>query len=303
MPRAGISYNEVAAAADALTAEGLLPSLKALRERIGTGSPNTIHRHVTAWRAARAPAPAVAPGLPPQLLTAIAGEIGQQTARARADVEALLVEVQAEAVELAKAGEALEDERDGLAERVAALTRERDTVAGKALEQASEIERQAQEIERERNAAEQARIEVAQQRHRMEAQAESVATQAAEIERLRAALAEDNKGRVVAEQNAAVLTAKLEAAEARATKAEARADQAERQSRADSEALVTANLALQTAQAHLQNATRERDTTREQIEAVRKEAKQSGETAAELRGQLAAMTPAEPIAPPPKAGK
>ena len=47
------------------------------------------------------------------------------------------MQAQAEGAELAAAGEALEIERDALAEQVAALTRERDTLTGKAAQQAA----------------------------------------------------------------------------------------------------------------------------------------------------------------------
>ncbi|NKN34704.1 hypothetical protein HF203_15920, partial [Marichromatium bheemlicum] len=51
MARPGITYKEVAAAAEALTEQGETPSIKRVRDHLGTGSPNTIHRHLSAWRA------------------------------------------------------------------------------------------------------------------------------------------------------------------------------------------------------------------------------------------------------------
>ena len=48
------------------------------------------------------------------------------------------MQAQAEAAELAAAGEVLEGERDELAEQVAVLTTERDTLAGKAAQQATD---------------------------------------------------------------------------------------------------------------------------------------------------------------------
>jgi len=62
-------------------------------------------------------------------------------------------------------------------------------------------------------------------RHKIEAQAERVSEQAAELERLRAALPEAQQGRTAAEQQAAVLAAKLEACADRVSRAEARAEQ------------------------------------------------------------------------------
>lgn len=65
MARTGISYEQVAAAADALVGEGQSnPTINAIRERLGTGSPNTIHRHLSTWNEARPQVPAPAPVLP-----------------------------------------------------------------------------------------------------------------------------------------------------------------------------------------------------------------------------------------------
>ncbi|HEY5141056.1 MAG TPA: DNA-binding protein, partial [Methylococcales bacterium] len=161
MARPGITFEQVAAAADAIIGEGQQPTINAVRERIGTGSPNTIHKHLTAWRAARPQATAAAPELPTSLTTAIATEIERAAASARSEVENKLVQAQAEAAELSSVGEALEAERDELFEQVAELTTERDTLAGKAEQQAADIGAQAERIEREQQAAEGARVELA----------------------------------------------------------------------------------------------------------------------------------------------
>jgi len=185
MARQGITFEQVAAAADALVGAGQQPTIRAVRERLGTGSPNTIHKHLTAWRQAR-PVAAAAHELPQALTAAIAAEIERAALQARAEIDGRLAQAQGEAAELAAAGEAIEAERDALAEQVAELTRERDTLAGKAEQQA------------------------------------------AELEHLRAALADAQQGRTVAEQQAAVLVAKIEAcAEAKAERDEARKAAAE----------------------------------------------------------------------------
>jgi colicin import membrane protein len=228
MAREGVTFEQVAAAADALVGDGQQPTIRAVRERLGTGSPNTVHRHLAAWREARPVVAASAPELPHTLTAAIADEIERAAARARAEIEDRLVQSQVEAAELATAGELLELERDDLAEQVAELTRERDILAGKAEQQAADLADQAQRIEREQQAAEAARVEVATSRLKIEAQAERVNELTAELDRLRAALAEAQQGRTVAEQQAAVLSARLDAcADARAERDEARKAAAE----------------------------------------------------------------------------
>ena len=56
MAREGITFEQVSAAAEDLLQTGQQPTIRAIRERLGTGSPNTIHKHLTSWRASL-PAP------------------------------------------------------------------------------------------------------------------------------------------------------------------------------------------------------------------------------------------------------
>ena len=261
MARTGVTFEEVQAAADALVGRGEAATIKAVRESLGSGSPNTIHRHLTAWRAARPNGPSGAgPDLPPALARAIGAEIARAAAEARAEAEAKLAQAQAEAAELAAAGEALEAERDGRAARLAEADRERDKAEATAAERQAEVERQAREIERERTAAEQARIEAAQGRHRLETHEARVTWQGGEINRLQGILEGESKARVAAERQAAVLAAKLEAATDRAAQAEARAadlaaktetgrDQARQEAAAAREAAAHARGQLEAAQA------------------------------------------------------
>jgi len=296
MARIGITYEQVSAAADAIIGEGQQPTINAVRDRIGTGSPNTVHRHLTAWRAARPQATVAAPELPASLTSAIAAEIERAAASARAEIESKLVQSQAEAAELANAGESLETERDELLEQVVELTTERDTLAGKADQQAADIKAQAERIEREQQAAEAARVDLAKAQLKIESSAERLGEQAAEIERLRVALDSESKARIASEQQAAVLSAKLESMTDRATKAEARTELAEKQSQQNAQELNSARNQVQAQQIALDTAAREIEDVRRQIKDVRTEAKKSGEEAAELRGKLAASVQKKPVA-------
>ena len=271
MAREGITFERVAAAADALVGEGQQPTIRAIREHLGTGSPNTVHKHLTAWREARPVAGAAAPELPHALTAAIAAEIERVAAQARAQIEGRWVQAQSEAAELAAAGEVIEAERDALAAQVAELTRERDTLAGKAEQQAADLADQAQRIEREQQAAESARVELATARLKIEAQAERQAEQAAEIVRLRTALEINQQGRIAAEQLAAVLTAKLEGITA----------QLAQQGEASAEAR---KLAAQDAHRVAERLT----VTQAERDEARIEAGQAREEAARLAGQIQA---------------
>jgi len=231
MARIGVTSEQVSAVADALIGEGKQATIRAVRERLGDrGSPNTIQKHLSAWRDARPMAAAAALELPQALAAAIAAEIGRAAAQARAEIEGRLVEVQTEAADLAMTGESLEDERDSLIAQMAVLTTERDTLAGKAAQQAADLVELTGRVEREQQAAEAARVELATARLRAEGLTERHAAQGKEVEQLRAAVEDERKGRIAAEQAAAVLAARLEASAELVVRAETRAELAERQS-------------------------------------------------------------------------
>lgn len=209
MPRNGISFDQVAAVADVMLAEGDNPTNKSVRERLGTGSGNTIHRHLSMWREARPQLATTSAELPGNILKAIIQEIDRARSEARAEIEDRLVVVQAEAAELAATGEALEADLDKVVEERSALTTNRDRLLGQLQEQTTEIQRLSRENERERYSAEQARIEVAQTRNKLDMQAEKLLELSTSIDTLTAANFTESQARIISEKEVAVLVAKL----------------------------------------------------------------------------------------------
>ena len=290
MARPGITCEQVAATADALVADGQQPTIRAVRERLGTGSPNTIHRCLTNWRAERpAPTPPPAPRLPDELQRALAEALERAAARAKADVEARLVQAQSELAELAAGGEALEAERDGLEDEVVALTRERDEQAGIIKQQADELTERAREIERERLAAETARVEQAKGELRIEALGERLAEQLQALERLRAELESEREARRQAEQKAAVLEARLGDCQDRIQVAEQRTAKAEERAHAVQREHQRLERQIQAQQAALDSAARELETSRKAAAEQQERARKAIEEAAELRGEMKSM--------------
>lgn len=293
MARDGITFEQVAATADALMGQGQQPTIRAIRDALGTGSPNTVHRHLAAWREARPPAVTAASRLSANLTAAIAVEIERAAAQARAEIETRLAQAQTEAADLAVAGEALEAEMAELVGRVAALTSERDTVAGKAAQQAADLSVHAQRIEREQAAAEAARVETATARIKIEMLAEQLTGKTAELTHVRVTLDASQKSHQQAEQQAAVLVAKLEAATARGREIETRAAKAEQQAQATARELANANAVAQAERTRLESATRELDDARKAAADAHAASSKLGEEAAELRGRLAKTTKAK----------
>lgn len=209
MARPGITYEEVAQAADALLAAGRVgpdgaPTLNALREQLGgTGSPNTIHTHLKAWKARR-PAPAsVGNELPVGIIRAITDEIDRAQAEARAQIEAKLVAAENEASDLARAGAALEAEAAELRQQLAELTTERDRLAGALDEQQRETARLSDALAREREAAEAARVELAQTRLKVESAEAAASTLRDERAEQIRALEAERAARIEAERKLA----------------------------------------------------------------------------------------------------
>lgn len=217
MARTGITFEQVAAAADALAGAGRQATIQAVREALGTGSPNTIHKHLSVWRQARPVAQSAVLELPAELAAAFGRELARAASAARGEVEGELVQAQAEAVELASTGEALEIERESLAEQVTALTTERDQHQATALERAQEIERLGQAVQREQQGTESARVELARAQLTIDNGTKHLDSMEKEIERLRGQLEAAQTGRQAAEQQAAVAAAQLVAEQSKST--------------------------------------------------------------------------------------
>lgn len=223
MPREGVSYEQVVTAAEALLKEGQPPSIRLVRARLnGTGSPNTIHRHLSEWRVARAGTPEIAPVLPAAIAREIHLELARVANEARKDGDARLNEAVAELAELAQAGEALEEERDQLRAQILTLTRDKDVLNGKATEQGAELQRATQELQQARQTAEALRLELARGQLEVQAIRAQLDKQQPEVERLRARVRDEVRARADAEREQAASAAAKTMLNERLTDAQAR---------------------------------------------------------------------------------
>jgi colicin import membrane protein len=218
MAREGVTYAEVAAAADRMVADGANVTIMGVRDVLGTGSPNTIHRHLQVWRSMRPQAAAAAFELPAELVNAFGRELAKAAAAARAEIEEQVVEAQLAADHLSNVGETLEAERDDALDALVAMTTERDAATATAAERAEEIKRLSESVALERQSADTARVELATAKLKIEALAEKTDEFKVEVRELKAALGEAK----AAEQVAAVELSKAQAevAAERAAKAE-----------------------------------------------------------------------------------
>ncbi|OXJ06750.1 DNA-binding protein [Burkholderia sp. HI2500] len=294
---ANITAEQVDAIADTMKAEGVKPTLRGVRERLGTGSLGTVAKLLQRWKAGQERQPNAALAVPPALQRAIVDWMDQELSAARATLEAELADQQQAAADLAG-----ENERQGelIADRDAeleALSIDKAAAEGKATQLADDLDSAREEAARERQAAEQARTELAKALLRLEAMPRLEADLAA----VRADLDRERQARVAAEQSAAVLAAQKDDLTARLADAGSRRERAEevlsvQQQRTDKLAaeLADTRASLQATEARAKAFEREAATATADAERARADAKAAGEQAASLRGQLDAARSATP---------
>jgi chromosome segregation ATPase len=214
MARPGITYNEVVGAIDSIIAAGADPTIQRIRDNLGSGSPNTIHKHLSSWRDARPPSQRTAPELPADLQSAILREIARQAAGDRAALEKDLAATQKEAAVLARTGEELEELNTELVAQNEALAAEKERLAALAEERKKEVEELKKELTRERQAAEHARIQVAQAFNKAEVLNEQLAQSATRLAQAEAEIKTAQTGQIAADKTLAVVETKLVAEQA-----------------------------------------------------------------------------------------
>ena len=303
MARIGISFEQVQAAADALVGAGKVATIAAVREALGTGSPNTIHAHLVKWRAARPVAQSVAHELPAQLVNAIGQEIAKAASLARSEIESVVVQAQAEAQELSALGDSLETQLADIIEQLTDTATERDAATATAAERSTEITRLLSDVERERGLSSAAQLETATMRLRSESHLERLEAQAKEIAALTESLSKADLARQESVTAAAVANAKLVAANEALAQAQAQEREKlalasvatnEKKLAAAASELNAATLAVQDGKARLEAAAREIDDLKTSKSAAVADAKKANEAAAELRGRLSALAPVLP---------
>lgn len=170
MPReANITYEQVAAVADAIKAEGGRPQWRAVRERLGTGSGGTIHRMLQQWQAGQVRQIESTLVLPPALQRSILDFMAQEVAGAKASLEADLAESQQSAADLALENERQLTQIEAQQADIEALQGERSSLEGRLEQMEADLAAAREEASRERQAAEAARTELAKAVLRLEA--------------------------------------------------------------------------------------------------------------------------------------
>jgi chromosome segregation ATPase len=235
-----VTYETVAQACEALSAEGKRPSVRAILAQLGGGSPNAVLDHQRQWKAGRPTVKSADIQVDPRIGLIVAEQIAQAVAAARADIEVQLAEAEQDAETVGKAGREAEERAAALAGELEAtraqlqalngqidqLKADAEQVKADAVEKVKTAEERAgaaiakaeDEARREREAREAAQMQLAKAELRLEA----LPRLEAEIDQLKVEIAQERKGRQAAEQGAAVAVEKAGGLVERLAEAKAR---------------------------------------------------------------------------------
>jgi chromosome segregation ATPase len=195
-----VTFDEVTAAAANLQNDGTPVTIDAVRGLLGTGSPNIIHKHLTAWRASHAmPAEAPKAEIPESIAAALSSWAQQFAEEAGAGARDALARSESDMDALLKSGERLEAERAELLAQVDSVTAARDQAQATAAQRGEDIERLTAELRNARQVATDALVGKAKDQLAIEGKDAQLTDLRAQLERSVAASAAESDKRLAAE--------------------------------------------------------------------------------------------------------
>lgn len=258
--RAKVTNEQINHAIEQLNSEGVKPTIRAVRERLGAGSPNRIQPLLAAWHDSNKPAEAAQAVLSDSAQQTLADLLARERSSAVAAKLEEIAELKAQLDEVTQAGQQLEDDN----ERLDAANAQLDEQRSEAVTLAAARQQRVEQLE-----AEQARLqsrldekvqtiattsaalsalqrETAQQQQRIEQlatdfdaarQQTNAAQQAAAVAeaKLAAAVAAQATTQAAAEQAAAAAKQRIERLEQQLEQAQKRADDAQQQRSTDAQ--------------------------------------------------------------------
>lgn len=231
-----VTYENVAAAAQALTDAGQTPSVRTIKTALGGGSPNAILPLLNQWKQARPAVQTLDISIDPQIGQLIARQIGAAVADAVRVTEQKLSEIQADADAISEAGREAEKAAQTLAEELEMAKAKLQQQAGQLEERGREIEQVREsalasvagaesKAKRERELAESVRQELV----RAQIRTEAIPRLESEIDSLTSRLQKAEADLAAARQAEAVASARAESATDRSVELAARLSKAEEQ--------------------------------------------------------------------------
>lgn len=204
---ANITQEQVNAAADALRAAGIKPTVRAVRDKLGTGSNATVMRLLENWKAGQVKVADVPVTLPGPLQRALVDYLTQAVAEQKQELGAELAEQKQVNADLGVENERQTDEIEAQQTDLEAVRAENASLLGRLVQLEADLRLARAEAEQERVAAGDVRTELAKAQLRLEA----LPRLEADLMAVRADLDQERVGRTSAEQAAAVAGARLDA--------------------------------------------------------------------------------------------
>ncbi|SMF97863.1 replication region DNA-binding N-term [Methylomagnum ishizawai] len=209
MARPGLTYDQIADAANSVVASGRKPTLESVRSILGSGSNSTIHSALKKWREAN-PAPlSASTRIPDTLLLELSRALERAGTNARAELEQQLAEERSELDRMASETEVLEDKVAVLQDQVAHLQRERDQAVAVADSREREVQRLQDDLDGERKLRTSAEREVAALTVRLEVEREARSEEKEKITLLEKRILEESSKAAVSESMRETLAAQL----------------------------------------------------------------------------------------------
>lgn len=216
MPRPGITYDQVAGAADGLLTENAPVTNRAVRDRLGSGSSGTVQRFLKQWRESQQPLTPVSI-LSDTALNQLNHEVARISAAARSEVTSRLVELQTELDDLAEINEQLEADLEQRRVSDEATAHENTVLAMRLSEKTAEIDRLMSEMDSTRRFLEDSRTVVADLKSLLQRREEQAEELLAKVNDLNSAFKVEQQQRIEAEKGSAILVEKYAAEQARTT--------------------------------------------------------------------------------------
>lgn len=224
--RAKVTNEQIKYAIEQLNSEGIKPTIRAVRERLGAGSPNRIQPLLAAWHDSNKPAAAATATLSDSAQQTLADLLARERSSAVAAKLEEITELKGQLDEITQAGQQLEDDN----ERLEAANTQLDEQRSEAVTLANARQQRIEQLEVEQTRLQSHGQDLTQQLATAQAQLVMQQQQSQQQQQRIDQLATDfdaaRKQTNAAQQSAAVAEAKLNAAVAAQASTQAAAEQA-----------------------------------------------------------------------------
>lgn len=228
--RAKVTNDQINTAIEQLNSEGIKPTIRAVRERLGnTGSPNRIQPLLAAWNDRNKPAEAAKAVLSDSAQKTLADLLERERSAAVAAKLEEITELKAQLLEVIQAGQQLEDDNERLEAANTQLDEQKSEAVTLASSRLQRIEQLEQEQARLQAQCQELGQQVATAQAQLAMQQQQGSLQQQQIEQQAEALADAKQQVSTAQQIAAVAEAKQQAAAETATAAAQRIQKLEAQ--------------------------------------------------------------------------